>query len=41
MVGFVTEDDIYGIGEYFKDEKRFVIDWGEVEASIEWYLENE
>ena len=41
MVGFVTEDDIYGIGEYIKDEKRFVIDWGEVEASIEWYLENE
>lgn len=41
MVGFVTEDDIYGIGEYIKDEKRFVIDWDEVEASIEWYLENE
>lgn len=41
MVGFVTEDDIYGIGEYFRDEKRFVIDWDEVEASIEWYLENE
>lgn len=41
MVGFVTEDDIYGIGEYIKDEKRFIIDWGEVEASIEWYLENE
>ena len=41
MVGFVTEDDIYGIGEYFKDEKRFVIDWDEVENSIIWYLENE
>jgi hypothetical protein len=41
MVGFVTEDDIYGIGEYDNESKTFTIDWGEVEASIEWYIEED
>lgn len=39
MVGFVTEDDIYGIGEYDIESKRFDIDRAEIEGSIEWYRE--
>lgn len=40
IVGFMTEDDIYGIADYDKQTKKFSIDWSEVEASIDWYREN-
>lgn len=39
MVGFITEDDIYGIADYNIKTKKFTIDEAEVEASIDWYRE--
>lgn len=39
MVGFVTEDDIYGIADYDIKTKKFTIDETEIEESIDWYRE--
>lgn len=39
MVGVITDDDIYGIGEYDTQTKRFTIDWGEVDSSIDYLNE--
>lgn len=39
LVGFMTDEGIYGIGQYNKKSKKFTIDWQEVENSIEWWNE--
>ena len=39
LVGFVTEDEIYPIAVYYKSDKKFVIDWGEVDSAFEAWME--
>lgn len=39
LVGFMTDEGIYGIGQYNRKSKKFIIDWQEVEKSIEWWNE--
>lgn len=39
LVGFMTEDEICQIAVYYKQSKNFVINWREVETSIEAWME--
>lgn len=41
MVGFITDDEIFGIAEYDTSTKRFEIDMAEVEGSKEWFFEQQ
>lgn len=40
-VGFITDDEIFGIAEYNTSTKRFKINMAEVEGSKEWFFEQE
>jgi hypothetical protein len=39
IIGFVTDDDIYGIADYNKKTKSFYIDKAECDNAIEWFRE--
>lgn len=39
IIGFVTDDDIYGIADYNKKTKSFYIDKSECDNAIEWFIE--
>jgi hypothetical protein len=41
LVGFITDDEIFGIAEYNTSTKKFEINMAEVEGSKEWFFEQE
>ena len=36
LVGFITDYDLYGIADYNIKTKKFSIDWGEIDGSIDY-----